>query len=224
MLLNQGKMIEIGAPKDIAAHYLATMHKSNQEALRNNIDHLKNQQLDLDNKVDRKHTYSSNENENTESNQLKSNLSEFGEGGAEIVSVKLQNNQGESISLVTGNDDLILSIQFVAHRIIRHPVVGFQIKDRLGQAIFADNSFLTYQLEPLSVAKGSNVVAKFKFCLPILPVGDYSMTAAIAEFIQNTHIQLHWIHDALAIKSQPRSICYGLVGIPMKEIKLSTSS
>jgi lipopolysaccharide transport system ATP-binding protein len=56
--------------------------------------------------------------------------------------------------------------------------------------------------------------------VPILPPGDYSISAAIATGSQQEHEQQHWIHDALMIKSVTSSVSTGLVGIPMQKIKL----
>jgi len=104
------------------------------------------------------------------------------------------------------------------------PIVGFQFKDRLGQVIFADNTFLVYQHRPQAVAQGHELVARFEFRLPVLPSGDYSVTVAIADGSQANHVQHHWMYDALVVKVHASSVCFGLVGVPMKSIKLSVKS
>jgi len=113
-----------------------------------------------------------------------------------------------------------LEIRCLANKEILGPIIGFQIKDRLGQVIFADNTFITYQFHPLRVNKGEEMTAKFEFRLPVLPSGDYSLSPAIAEGTQENHIQHHWIHDALMIRVHSSSVCMGLVGLPMKNISL----
>jgi lipopolysaccharide transport system ATP-binding protein len=55
--------------------------------------------------------------------------------------------------------------------------------------------------------------------MPILPVGDYTFTCAFAEGTQTEHIQHHWIHDALLIRSHFSSACTGLVGIPVESME-----
>jgi lipopolysaccharide transport system ATP-binding protein len=98
--------------------------------------------------------------------------------------------------------------------------VGFFLKDRLGQVLFGDNTFLTYRDQPLHVAAGSGFTATFTFRMPVLPLGDYSFCVAVAEGSQHDHIQHHWMHDALIIKSHATSITTGLVGLPMLDITL----
>ena len=56
--------------------------------------------------------------------------------------------------------------------------------------------------------------------MPILPVGNYSITAAIANGTQEDHIQHHWIHDAILFRSESSSVCTGLIGIPMEAIDI----
>jgi lipopolysaccharide transport system ATP-binding protein len=100
------------------------------------------------------------------------------------------------------------------------PIVGFLVNDRLGQTLFGDNTFITYSQTSLSVASGQVFVARFEFRMPILPPGDYSITVAIAEGTQVDHIQHHWIHDALILKSHSSSVSTGLVGVPMLNIEM----
>jgi lipopolysaccharide transport system ATP-binding protein len=56
--------------------------------------------------------------------------------------------------------------------------------------------------------------------MPILPAGDYSICAAVAEGTQADHVQHHWIHDALFFRSYAGGVSTGLVGIPMQKIEM----
>jgi lipopolysaccharide transport system ATP-binding protein len=57
--------------------------------------------------------------------------------------------------------------------------------------------------------------------MPLLPVGDYSISVAIAEGTQDRHIQHHWFHDALVFRSHASVICHGLTGGQMQKIELT---
>jgi len=148
------------------------------------------------------------------------NAVSFGEGGAKVVDVRLYDDKGRPLSWVVGGETVVLKIQSVANRDLYGPIIGFCIKDRLGQTLFAENTFNTYQSKPLSVLSGQSLQAQFEFRMPLLPVGDYSVAVAIAEGTQDEHIQHHWVHDALIFKAQSSVICHGLIGIPMKNINL----
>lgn len=144
----------------------------------------------------------------------------FGKGGATITSVQLLDQQGNPLAWVVGGENVQLLIHCKANTDLVSPIVGFQVKDRLGQVLFADNTFLAYLHKPLHVASGHRIVARFEFRMPVLPVGDYSISPAIAEGTQQDHVQHHWIHDALIFKVQSSSVCLGLIGVPMGNIEL----
>ena len=63
-------------------------------------------------------------------------------------------------------------------------------------------------------------MASFRFQMPYLSVGDYSLAPSIIEGIQSDHIHLQWIEDAMWLRAIESPIRRGLVGIPMKEVRL----
>lgn len=144
----------------------------------------------------------------------------FGKGGAQIVSVEFLDEQGGLLSWVVGGENVQLQIFCVASVDIFSPIVGFYVKDRLGQPLFGDNTFNFTLHDPLRLTAGQRFTAIFEFRMPILPTGDYSVTVAIAEGTQQEHVQHHWIHDALIIKSHSSSASTGLIGIPMNNIRI----
>jgi homopolymeric O-antigen transport system ATP-binding protein len=148
------------------------------------------------------------------------NAASFGEGGAKVVDVRLYDDKERPLSWVVGGETVALKVQCVAIRDLSRPIIGFCIKDKLGQTIFAENTFNPYQYRPLIVLSGLSFQAQFEFRMPLLPVGDYSVAVAIAEGTQNEHFQHHWVHDALIFKAHSSVICHGLIGIPMKNINL----
>jgi lipopolysaccharide transport system ATP-binding protein len=146
--------------------------------------------------------------------------SAFGSGAARIVSVKLLNENGEPLSWVAGGSIIILEIRCKAYQKLTHPILGFVFKDRLGQVLFADNTYLSYMLETVIIDVGKEFVARFEFRMPILSPGSYTISPAVAEGTQDEHIQHHWIHDALIIQVHSSSVCFGIFSVPMKSIKM----
>jgi len=145
----------------------------------------------------------------------------FGKGGASIENVQLRDVEGRPLQWVVGGERVSLHVTCRAHQDVYSPIVGFFVKDRLGQVLFGDNTYLTHMDDPLSVPTGQPFSASFSFPMPILPVGDYSINVALAEGNQQDHIQHQWIHEALIFRSTSTSITNGLVGIPMESIKLT---
>jgi lipopolysaccharide transport system ATP-binding protein len=156
--------------------------------------------------------------------QFHSDLAGFGTGEAKIQSVRLLDQDGVSLSWVVGGENVILEVRCLAYKSLARPIIGFQVKDRLGQTIFADNTYLVYRHNPQSVCQGGELIARFEFRLPVLPAGDYSITVALADGSQDNHVQHHWLHEALIVRVHSSSICFGLVGIPMTKIDLVANS
>jgi lipopolysaccharide transport system ATP-binding protein len=149
------------------------------------------------------------------------NASSFGKGDAHITEVLLLDGETEApLKWIVGGEKVRLVIRCVTGVPIRSPIVGFCLRDRLGQVIFGDNTYLTYRSNPLSFDTGKCFEARFSFHVPILPAGDYSFLVSLAEGSQEEHVQHHWVHDALFVKSHSSSVCTGLVGIPMEDIRI----
>ncbi len=145
----------------------------------------------------------------------------FGQGGAVITDMGLLTVEGEPLSWVVGGETVILSICAKSTQTLFSPIVGFFVKDRLGQALFGDNTYLKMMDCPLQVEEGQTLEARFIFQMPLLPAGDYSICTALAEGTVASHVQHHWIHDALFFKVHATSVHSGcLVGIPMLDVSL----
>lgn len=121
----------------------------------------------------------------------------FGSGKAEILEVGMTHESGAPIRFLRGGEDLMVTVRIRANDELDMLIVGFHVKDRLGQPLFGDNTFLTYCDSPVTVPPGHVICARFRFNLPNLASGRYSMTVACASGTLDHHVQHHWIHDAM---------------------------
>ena len=227
VLLNKGKVTEIDTPKAVIEHYLSIVYESTQDV--NGVKNTKKIEPTIHEKSlikypdFREHLINSSSLRNDiEIFQFNSDVHGFGTGDAKIMSARILDQKGEPLSWVVGGEDIVFEIRCLAFKDILSPIIGFQFKDRLGQVIFADNTFLSYENNSQSVVENGEIVAIFEFRLPILPSGEYGISVAIAEGTQNSHVQHHWMHDALMVSVHSSSVCFGLLGIPMKRISLTT--
>ncbi len=140
-------------------------------------------------------------------------------GEAKITSVRLVNVSDPDRSFFYGGEHVVLRIVAEIHRDMKSPILGFFVKDSLGQSLFGEHTF-THVQPPLAVQAGDKIESKFDFHLPLLPNGDYSMTVSIAEGDPLTNTQHHWLHDALIIRVSSPALRYGLVGIPFERVEM----
>lgn len=145
---------------------------------------------------------------------------EFGAGDARITHVELQGDNGAPYKLIVGGEVANLVIEAEVLQPIESPIFGFYVKDRLGQKLFGDNTYVSYLDQPVDSRAGTRLRAYFRFRMPILPNGDYSIDVALATGTQENHTQQHWIHDALVFKASESTMRHGLVGIPMHGITI----
>ena len=150
-------------------------------------------------------------------------LNGWGDAAAKIIDVKITDNHGNSFCWMIGGEEITLRVEAQALRDIESVVIGFLVRDRLGQALFGDNTFLTRIANPMRAQKGQTIVAHFKFLMPILPHGSYSVTTAVATGTQDSHVINDWRDQCVRFESYNRSAVSGMIGIPMHQIELSVN-
>lgn len=143
---------------------------------------------------------------------------DFGEGGASIVSSAFVGVDGERQSRIVGGECVRLDVQVVAQHAIASLIVGFVVKDKHGQPLFGDNTYLSHRDAPIALSPGDGARATFEFRMPVLPPGHYSISLAVSDGTQRDHRVHQWIHDALLLTSRGDAIATGLIGIPMHRI------
>jgi homopolymeric O-antigen transport system ATP-binding protein len=147
-------------------------------------------------------------------------VASFGLRGAQVVNVSLLGDDDRSLAHAEGGETVTVAVVIEARRSVATPIVGFLVRDRLGQSLFGDNTFLTTQTAPVALSAGDRAEARFSFELPLLPPGHYSINVAIAEGTQEQHVQHEWINDALIFSVETSSIRHSLVGIQMRSVEL----
>jgi lipopolysaccharide transport system ATP-binding protein len=137
----------------------------------------------------------------------------------EVLSVSFEDMAGNATAVFAGGERVRVTILARTIEPMNSPILGFFVKDRLGQSLFGEHTW-THVQPPLQTAAGSLVSASFVFTLPMLPNGDYAMTVSIAEGDPWEHVQHHWLHDAVIIQVATTRLRYGLVGIPFEQVTM----
>ena len=225
--LEKGRTMQEGFPKDVCERYLEAFYEAQQgkssttklkaiKAIRapDTTVPLKDQRLEFIN--------NSNLRNDLQIFKFNPDAPSFGKSGARIYDVRLLDETDHPLAWIVGGEKITLRIIAEIGEGINAPIIGFSVKDRLGQVLFGDNTFLTYRERSFDCQEGSQLQADFVFYMPLLPYGDYSIAVAIANGTQEIHEQHHWIHDAVIFKSESSSVASGLIGIPMQKIQLQS--
>lgn len=226
--LENGEIKEQGQPDQIVPRYLAHQHQafeSTSEVDSEKSDRRNNEVL-AEWGIDQRNNFinASNLRNDIEVLDCFVESDSFGVGGVVIEQVMLTSHDGSRLTWAVGGEKVVFKIHGTAKQEVLNPIVGFQLKDRLGQTLFGDNTFLTYIDSPLKFETGESFVAKFEFRFPRLPTGEYVFNAAVAEGTQDNHVQHHWVHDALKLSVQQSSFVDGLISVPMDNLIIESVS
>lgn len=141
-------------------------------------------------------------------------------GAAEIVSVRLERADGTDAAVLAGGERVRMIVRAVARQDLASPILGFIVRDRLGQDLFGENTLAFTSLKPTPVRAGDVIEGSFEFRLPMLPNGQYAVMASVADGHQYENTQHHYLHDALIINVSSSKVRFGLVGVPFDRVSL----
>jgi lipopolysaccharide transport system ATP-binding protein len=107
-----------------------------------------------------------------------------GTGEARVVDIALLDDEGQAVEMVATGQWVELVVRVQAFADIPVLVLGYQLKDRLGQSIFGTNTYHTRQ-QQLDVKAGDVLVYRARFQANLGPA-SYSVSTALV----STHTHL----------------------------------
>lgn len=147
ILLSAGRLAMEGEPEAVMDYYNALLDKKNHSTAR--------QELAANGKV-----------------RIKS-----GTGEAEIENVAIIGLDGVPVQLISVGESVVLEIKVKVNSYIPELVVGYMIKDRLGQPIFGTNTAYLKRVETELLAQ-ERLVYRFEYKANLGP-GSYSVAVAL---------------------------------------------
>lgn len=124
--------------------------------------------------------------QHTNSNASLSTIS--GTFEAQVIDISLLDEQNRSLELVSVAQSVTLKVTVKVNKDLPALVLGYGIKDRLGQIMFGTNTYLTNQI--LKDVKKDDI---YDFCISfpiLLGVGDYSIQTALVD--SHTHLDTNY--------------------------------
>jgi lipopolysaccharide transport system ATP-binding protein len=144
-----------------------------------------------------------------------------GHGGAVIEDTGFFGVDGTRLATMAAGDEVELRIAARAERDMPQPIIGFMLRDRLGQVVFGDNTFLAYEDSAPPIAAGQAFWARFRFQFPALAFGTFTVAPSIVEGTQEDHIHLHWMEEALILRVVSSHVRRAIVGVPLTAIDVA---
>jgi len=144
----------------------------------------------------------------------------FGNNGARMTNARLTDTDGQQLSWIVGGEFVRIVVEAKVLVPCKNIIMGFHVKDRLGQVLFGQNTYIDYCQKPVEAETGEVVEAVFTFRMPILPRGKYAVDVAIADGVPPDVVQLQWLHDAVVVESHSSSVSTGLIGIDFENIEI----
>jgi lipopolysaccharide transport system ATP-binding protein len=230
--LEKGQMQAIGTAKDVCDQYLAKRYQSSIASKKNhgdrndsgdNSDRLAPPDDQLERYHDMRMAFINNSNLRNDIQvfEFTAVTKCFGNGGATLDYAGLEDLDGKKLSWMVGGEMARIVVKATVLVECNNVIVGFNVKDKLGQVLFAQNTYLDTCLLPVSAKPGDAVEAIFTFRLPILKRGTYAVDVAIANGTPPDVVQLQWVLDAFVMESQTSSVTGGLIGLSFDGIELS---
>lgn len=220
--LESGRLVADGETKEVCEKYLAALYGLDESHRAASSDSQQpNKRLVEPRDARQDFLLSSNLRNDLELFSFNSNSASFGTKSAEILDAKLLDEHGQPLKWGVGGELVCLEIVVQTTDTVSNPIVGFVVKNRLGQTLFGDNTFLLSVASGQKFSKRMTLEARFGFRMPVMPAGDYVISIAVADGTQAEHTMCTWLHDAIVFRSHSTSIATGLLGIPMHEISLS---
>ena len=249
LLINKGELKRIGTPKEVIEDYTKDLQKKSLADQNNKINRPERIK-ELENTANKKRRegieYSQKNIENemmkwsdyrcklinstnlankiviTRFDETLTTRETYGGEKAEITNVELENLETDkTIDNIKGGEIVRLRLKFEARTAIGRPIIGFILKNSKGLTILGDNTNNSIsENNDFNALEGDKVTTDFVFTVPMLQQGEYMISVSVADGCQAEHEILHWMNDALLLRSQCTSIAAGLAGVPMHSISI----
>ncbi len=150
------------------------------------------------------------------------NSAGFNSGQAFIESVRLVRHDAGDAAILKGGEAVRMTVEARAVVDLDEPIIGFLVRDRLGQDLFGENTLVIESQGVARVRAGQRFSAHFDFTLPMLPNGQYAVMASVATGTLHNNIQHHYLHEALILTVSSATVRWGLVGIRFNKVQMET--
>jgi len=132
----------------------------------------------------------------------------YGDGAARVLGIDARDEYERPLDAPLPGQLVRVVITVAATTPLKSPIIGFNLRNRLGEIITATNSsYEGRQLPPL--APGDCVSVEFAFRWPSFVSGMFSFSPSVADGTLDRHNMNDWIDNALVTESSNPDARYG---------------
>jgi ABC-type polysaccharide/polyol phosphate transport system ATPase subunit len=132
----------------------------------------------------------------------------WGNGQAEILGIELLDKNGIVVESLFHGDLLTVRISARFKQAVSQPIVGFMMRNRLGEDISGVNT--SSEGFPLPGAQPLQVyTVDFQLQLPLLHPGNYHFSVALANGNYEEYVICDWVENAVMLTLNKRNVVYG---------------
>lgn len=180
--LNEGEIKREGDPQEITNEFRAFMIEAKFN----------------DDNVKEKETKKEKNDDEVKFEPIPTDTDIMGDGKATFLGYLIQDEHGNKLTSLKAKNICEICFKIKANEDIEDAIIGFTMKTKLGDIVFQTNSFILQ--ENFMLRENEEIIAKFKFEVPPLVDGYYTISPAIASGTQAYHIQHAWIFDAVVVE------------------------
>ena len=202
--LDQGRIVEVGAPDKVVSKYLAAMTAKDSTYLRHKAAE------------EEKHTRAAAVLAPEVVETIPNIDHRHGDGRAEVIGIAVLDEQGQPVHLLNPQSRIVVRISVRAKGAVAVPMVGFMLRNQLGIDFSGTNTAREgYELPPMQA--GDIYTVDFHVELPELYPASFSFSPAIADGTLAGYTMCDWIDNALALQmSRTEQEVYGYLHMPCR--------
>ncbi len=145
----------------------------------------------------------------------------FGNGRARIEGFEMRDRGGRRLTTCQSGEPVAVVLSIRAEADLDRVLLGFTLRNRLGDVVTATNNELEGVGLP-SLAAGSRLDVSFDFAWPALVSGPVTLSPAVAEGSIASHEMCDWVENALVIESEnPRGL-FGWMSLDDVEVAVGS--
>lgn len=135
-----------------------------------------------------------------------------GDARARITGIALRDDRGRALAAPTPGAPVRVAITLLARGRVGSPVVGFSLRNRIGDIVAATNTaHVGHALPPLEA--GQRLHVEFRLPWPAFASGAFSLSPAVADGTLDAHVMNDWVDNALVTEVHNPDARYGWIAL-----------